>query len=191
MKNVVLAGIILFLAACANITPGEYFRQKGHPDLGTDGLVALKVWGTTNGNLFTGGWKESNYMQVFFKEVGSQKYTWKTTVKKRHSVVKLPEGTWYIHAVSPGEILLGLPAADLDYSSGMGLPFKPFTVKAGEMIYLGDVVLDSVKHEDVIYSHEVELTKLIDSFSEVTFSENSAEWISKYPNMQKQLLEFR
>lgn len=192
MKRIICIAMLIALASCASILPGEYFRQKGAADKSTEAVLVLKMWGNGTGGLIS--YKPKHMMQLVFQEVDSPRYTWITVSDKNYQTFRLPEGEWFLLTAMPNDILIGrgVPGFDYSYDKISALPFEPFTVKAGEALYLGNIELSGVKYETQIHGFSTNIGwKFTDQFEEA--NQRAAENIKKiapdYPALRRGLLK--
>ncbi len=148
MKTTITFFATLLLAGCAAMAPSNLIRATGEPDFATEGLVALKFHGDGNGSFLS--YKPNHPMQLIIRKVNSQEYAFTNVSNKRHAVLRLPAGEYYLAGATANDMLI-ITKFDSDaYEMDKALPFKPFSVIAGEAVYLGNIKLSGVRYEQRI-----------------------------------------
>ena len=153
MRNFICVIALAILAGCSN--PNS-FSQRSEVDFATQGVVAVQIYG--NGN---GGWqsyKSSHMMQVIIRKVDSSFYGQTSANDEEFEVFRLPAGDYYFATAKANDMLIMLSFPSEAYDEKEALPFKPFTVKAGEAVYLGQIVMDGVEYEQQITGESINIS---------------------------------
>lgn len=164
MKKLFTLFLVVMISGCAIVLPKNLYIQKGKADPNTEGLAILKMHGNGNGSFIS--YKPNHAMQLFLKEVDSHRYTFVIVNDKGYRAIRLPAGTWYLAGAVANDVLLGYgDAKDTAYNPDKALPFRPFTIKSGETIYLGNLELEGVLYEQRITGESENISyKLTDEF---------------------------
>lgn len=142
--RVLLLIAMFIVAGCA---PKNLVRMGDEINPALEGAVVFKMYGETG----YGSYEPGDMLQVFIRREDSQDFRFTTSSNEDYSVTRLPPGTWYFSALVANHIAMPRgPFPSNKYSESNPLPLTKFTVKAGEVIYLGDILLSKIRRNQSI-----------------------------------------
>lgn len=147
--RMMLVGLFTVLAACA--TPStNLIRSSEKGPAAHEGIVVLKLAGTGPGIMFGLGPKGWG-LNTAMREEGSQRHFYFYGSETRQVAFHVPAGTYSFVHFSPRRFMpVREPLLDLPYSPTQSIPVRPITVRAGEVVYLGDLLVHGIGFEDVV-----------------------------------------
>lgn len=155
--RIMILGVFAALAACA--TPSaNVIRPSEKGPAANEGIVVLKLAGTGPGIMFglgPKGWGLHSAM----REEGSQRHFYFYGSETKQVAFHVPAGTYSFVHFSPRRFMpVREPLLDLPYSATQSIPVRPITIRAGEVVYLGDLLVHGIGFEDVVAAHRAGVT---------------------------------
>lgn len=147
MKNsfVKIAFVFCFALLLAGCITSNVIKPESQYNSKTEGFVALKVVG--EGQNFS-----SDYpIQVIIRKVDSTDYSFIYERNHKYGVLRLPAGDYYLDSAHPDNIMLIPPFIGSKYDPETALPFVPFRVEPGCIVYLGDITIKGAARNVPIY----------------------------------------
>jgi hypothetical protein len=142
--RILLLITMFIVAGCA---PKNLVRMGDEINPTLEGAIVFKMYGERG----YGRYEPEDMLQVFLRKEDSQQFKFTTSSNEDYSVTRLPPGTWYFSAAVANHIAMPRgPFQSNKYSESDPLPLTKFTVKAGEVIYVGDILLSKIRRNQSI-----------------------------------------
>lgn len=156
MKSLLALAGALLIAGCATPSANLIRPSKGGPTA-AEGIVVTRIGGMGPGLLGIGTVDRS--LALAAREEGSQRHFYIFAPKEKHQAFHVPAGTYSFLHFSYGDfIIVQEPLLDLPYSATGSIPVRPFTVRPGEVVYLGDLTVHGIRHEVPVLGPSPEIT---------------------------------
>lgn len=181
--------LLIAMIALAGCAPKNMIRMGDDINPSMEGAVVFKIYGEKG----SGGYESSDMLQVFLRKEDSQDFTFTTSSDEGYSITRLPPGAWYFSALVANHIALPKgPFASNKYSDSNPLPLTKFTVKAGEVVYVGDLIASTIKRNQSIDGRTVGVTyRVVDNEKEAQSDADKYVYskFDGYQPMKKVLLQ--
>jgi hypothetical protein len=136
--RIFLLSLLIVLTGC---THKNLVKLGDTIDPTSEGAIVFKVYGATGQR----GYSPEDMLQVVFRKDNSQKFSSTLTSNREYTIKRMAPGTWYIAYLSPNQIVIPAPYFSSDhYEDSQPVPVKRFTVKEGEVLYLGELVVSEI-----------------------------------------------
>lgn len=150
-KTLSACALILLIAACASPSPNLIRRPEGPINPATEGVLAWKVFNDARGGLLgVGGGHRSAIIGVH-KE-GGQQHFYAIGSPKKPAARVLPPGSYRFKFFTNSLLTLRIsePISQAPFNPDFDIPIKPFTVKRGEVVYTGTLIVHGLRHDEFI-----------------------------------------
>ncbi|MCP3906679.1 MAG: hypothetical protein GY712_01505 [Oceanicoccus sp.] len=163
--------------------------DKKIPNLATEGIVVFQAnrYGEVYSEKDIG---KSDDLYVVFREEGTQNWFLRSSNRGAPRAVHIKAGRYYIQELWADDIYLNMPVfANRPYDPNQDFPLRPFTLTAGEAIYIGDLEVQGVGDKGRYTSTDKDVAFVVsDGFSDA--EDALKETYPEYQQpLQKMLLE--
>lgn len=145
MQSFLALACALLIAGCATPSANLIRPSEGGPNAG-EAIVVTRISGMGPGLMGIGTVDRS--LSLAAREEGSQRHFYIYAPKEKPQAFHIPAGTYsFLHFSFGDFIIVQEPLLDLPYSAEGSIPVRPFTVRPGEVVYLGDLTVHGIRHE--------------------------------------------
>lgn len=179
--------IALALAGCITVSPNMIQGRESGPDLTQDAMIAMHGNAHGQGILlgYYGPLRDYNIWTAF-QEVGTSRHFYLYLRKDRISTAYIPPGTYLVRTyVAGGDPLpLNFEFPPIDWSADSNIPIEPFTVEAGEVVYLGGIMAHGrpIHYEAPVFGARVNVTYQVtvdEALARAAFAERDPELVDQ------------
>lgn len=162
LKPMLALLMFVTVAACSGPSPNMIRISEEMIEQNETAVVVLRVNGRGPGLFGTGETDRSLFTAL--RAVNSQQhfYMWDKyhDVQIRH----VKPGRYQFHSFTYGDMtMVAEPLTEMEYDPNVHVPVRPFEVKAGEVVYLGTLVVNGVYHERPIYAGDEKASYRVES----------------------------
>lgn len=163
--RLLLISLLITLTGCAH---KNMVKLGDTIDPTKEGAVVFQAYGATGHR----GYEAKDMLQVVFRKDNSQKFTSTLTSNRYYTIKRMEPGTWYIAYLSPNQIVIPSPSFSSDhYEDSDPVPVERFTIKEGEVLYLGNLIVSDITRNRPISGDDDNLTYTVEEDFEAAHKE--------------------
>lgn len=145
------------LSACLGPSPNLIRPSAGGPVPERDAVVVVKVGGKGPGMFGIGETDRS--LMVALREEAKPGHLYLFPKHDEFEVFHVRPGRYMFYALNAGELpVVREPLPALPYDPASDVPVTPFTLEAGDIVYLGSLLISGVRHVQMIVGPSEALT---------------------------------